>query len=121
MSLPQIIGLTLAEIVGDFGYKQFANNGGITSFAVGTAGYIGVVSMLIVSLQNSNILMVNTAWDGMSCLIENLSAFLFLNERFQNPIQYVGMFLVIIGLYFLKIPKSKPKPFVFPKFKSKKS
>jgi hypothetical protein len=38
MSYADVICLTFAEIVGDFGYKEFANNGGIKPFAVGTVG-----------------------------------------------------------------------------------
>lgn len=32
--------LILTEIVGDFGYKEFANKGGIHNFAIGTVGYL---------------------------------------------------------------------------------
>ena len=39
--------LSLAEIVGDFGYKNFSNNGGITNFITGTSGYLAVVYFLI--------------------------------------------------------------------------
>jgi len=114
MSLPQIIGLTCVEIIGDFGFKQFANNGGWVPFAIGTIGYIGVVGMLIVSLQHSTVLMVNSAWDGISGLLESAAAYLFLGERFHNPLQYLGMFLVALGLYFLRIPMTKKKSFEWP-------
>ncbi len=50
MSLLQIIALSAVEIVGGFGFVPFA---------IGTIGYIGVVIMLIISLQGSTILMVN--------------------------------------------------------------
>ena len=114
MSLPEIVALCCIEIVGDFGYKQFANNGGIIPFVVGTVGYIGVVGMLIVSLQNSSIMMVNGAWDGISGLLESAAAYLFLGERFHHPLQYMGLILISVGLYFLKIPMSKKKEFIWP-------
>jgi multidrug transporter EmrE-like cation transporter len=114
MSLAQIVGLSLTEIVGDFGYKWFANEGGFVPFAIGTAGYIGVVTMLIVSLQNSSVLMVNGAWDGISAVIESVAAYLFLGERLESSLQYFGLFLIIIGLFFLKIPLHKKQPFVWP-------
>lgn len=54
MSLVEIGTLTLYEIVGDFGYQYFANNGGIVSFAVGTTDGLAeglcVVYYLIKSL-----------------------------------------------------------------------
>ena len=116
MSLVQILGLTLVEIIGDFGYKQFATHGGIWAFMVGTVGYIGVIAMLIISLQHSTVLMVNGAWDGISGLVESAAAYIFLGERFHNPYQYVGLVMIAFGLYLLKIPTTKSKPFVLPNF-----
>jgi len=113
MSLPEIFALSCSEIVGDFGFKSFANGGGVVPFVIGLSGYIGVVVMLIVSLQNSTVLMVNGAWDGMSAAIESIAAYLFLGERLQHPFQYLGLFLIIVGLFFLKIPNSKNKLFVW--------
>jgi multidrug transporter EmrE-like cation transporter len=119
MSVPEIIALSCIEIVGDFGFKQFANHGGIVPFTIGALGYVGVVGMLIVSLQHSSIMMVNGAWDGISGLMESAAAYLFLGERFHHPLQYLGLILIAVGLYFLKIPLSKKKDFVWPQlFKS---
>jgi len=115
MSLPQIISLSAIEIIGDFGLKSYANNGEITSLGLGIAGYVGVVAMLIVSLQDSTILLVNNAWDGTSTLMESIAAYIFLGERFDNYLQYVGAIFICIGLYFLKIPMTKAHPFHIPK------
>ena len=114
MSLPQIIALSCVEIVGDFGFKQFANNGGLAPFLIGTIGYIGVVGMLIIALQHSTVMMVNGAWDGISGLLESGAAYIFLGERFHDPLQYLGLILIAVGLYFLKIPLSKKTAFVWP-------
>lgn len=114
MSLPQIIALSCVEIVGDFGFKQFANNGGIAPFLIGTLGYIGVVGMLIASLQHSTVMMVNGAWDGISGVIESAAAYIFLGERFHDPLQYLGLILIVVGLYFLKIPLNKKHEFAWP-------
>lgn len=115
MSLPQIIGLSSIEIVGDFALKEYANKGGLSNLAIGICGYIGVVGMLIVSLQNSTILMVNGAWDGVSTIIESLAAYFILGERFDNYLQYFGLVLIVIGLYLLKIPWTKKHPFHIPR------
>ena len=114
MSLPQILALSLVEIVGDFGFKQYANHGGAVSFVIGTVGYIGVIIMLIISLQGSTVLMVNSAWDGISGLIESICAIIFLGERFHNYLQYLGIILVAVGLSLLKIPMHKSHPFHIP-------
>jgi hypothetical protein len=60
--------------------------------------------------------MVNGAWDGMSALLESIAAYLFLGERFNNPLQYVGILFIIIGLFLLRIPVYKKLPFHLPNF-----
>ena len=116
MSYADVVCLTFAEIVGDFGFKSFANNGGIKPFLVGTFGYVGVIYFLIKSLQGSTILLVNSAWDGTNALIESLAAILILGERFDDPRKYIGVIFIIIGLFFLKLPVVNERKFVFPNF-----
>ena len=116
MSYIDVGGLCLTEIIGDFGLKEFANKGGIKNFATGIVGYIGVVYFLIVSLQGSTVLLVNAAWDGLSTIIESLAAIIILKERFDDPMKYLGVFFIILGLYFLKLPVVNEHKFIFPKF-----
>jgi multidrug transporter EmrE-like cation transporter len=116
MSWIDIVPLCLAEIVGDTGYKWFANSGGAVNFGIGTAGYVAVVYFLIRSLQGSTLIVVNTAWDGLSTIIEDSYAFIVLGERYEHWIQYVGLVFVIIGLFFLKIPVKSAKAFEMPSF-----
>ena len=115
MSLPTILGLTITEILGDVALKEYANDKGEMYLGIGILGYIGVIILLIINLQGSTILMVNNAWDGTSSLIESIYAYIVLGERFDNYLQYVGVFSIIIGLYLLKIPLSKTHPFRIPK------
>jgi hypothetical protein len=115
MSYVDIICITFAEIVGDFGYKEFANKGGIKPFAVGTVGYVGVIYFLIKSLQGSSVLLVNSAWDGISALVESLAAYILLGERFDDPYKYIGIVFISIGLFFLKLPVVNEHKFMFPK------
>lgn len=116
MSYQEIIPLILTEIVGDFGFKEFANKGGIINFITGIIGYIGVVYYLIRSLQGSQILLVNAVWDGLSALIESIAAIIILGERFDDPWKYFGIILIILGLFFLKLPIMNKHKFVFPQF-----
>jgi multidrug transporter EmrE-like cation transporter len=115
MSLPQILTLSLTEIIGDTALKLYANDNGIQYLGLGIISYIGVIILLIISLQDSTILMVNNAWDGTSSLIESIFAYVILGERFDNYFQYFGIGFIIIGLYLLKIPISKSHPFHIPK------
>jgi len=48
--------------------------------------------------------MVNAAWDGISALIESIAAYVVLGERLTDPNQYIGVGLIVLGLFFLKIP-----------------
>ena len=116
MSLVDIGTLTLCEIIGDFGYQYFANEGGIAPFLIGTSGYVGVVYYLIKSLQGSTILLVNGAWDGISAIIETLAAMIFLGQYFESIYQYIGLALIIIGIFFLRVPLTRKKKFKFPSF-----
>jgi multidrug transporter EmrE-like cation transporter len=116
MSYQDIGALILTEIVGDFGFQKFANEGGIGPFAVGMGGYIGVIYFLIRSLQGSKILLVNAVWDGLSALLESIAAMVILGEYFEDPLKYVGIALIILGLFFLRMPMKRAQPFKFPGF-----
>ena len=116
MSYQDLVPLILTEIIGDFGYKEFANKGGICNFATGTLGYVGVIYYLIRSLQGSQILLVNAAWDGLSALLESIAAINVLGERFDDPWKYFGILLIVLGLFFLRMPVVSEHKFIFPKF-----
>ena len=116
MSYLDIGLIVITEIVGDFGYKKFAEKGGLENFAVGTIGYIGVIYTLIRSLQGSQVLVVNAAWDGLSALVESIAAIIILGEGFDDPWKYAGIGFIIIGLFLLKLPVVNPHKFIFPKF-----
>ena len=115
MSYVDVWVLTVAEIIGDFGYKAFANEGGVKNFMTGTFGYVTVVYYLIRSLQGSSVLLVNAAWDGISALVESIAAIIVLGERFDDPWKYFGIFLIVVGLFFLKLPVVNEHKFIFPR------
>lgn len=117
MSVPQIFSLALIEIVGDYGLKEYANKGGWYYLATGLIGYVGVIILLIISLQGSTILLVNNAWDGASSILGSLFAFFILGERFDNYLQYVGICMIIGGMLLLKIPWKKSRAFHIPSLK----
>ena len=104
MSVYSIGLLSITEIFGDFALKKYANEGGLGFLGYGLLGYAGVIYFLVQSLKGSSVLMVNAAWDGVSAFIESLLAFLILGERFSDPNQYIGIGLIVISLFFLKIP-----------------
>lgn len=97
-----LICLSLVEIFGDFTLEKYTRTWTLGDLATGSMWYVGVVFFLIKSLVGSNILYVNGMWDALSGLIESAAAFIFLNERFNNPLQYVGLGMTIIGIFLLK-------------------
>lgn len=102
MTTLSIVGATLAEIIGDFGFKEFARQGTSKGFLQGSVGYIGVIYFLIQSLKTGNILFVNGMWDGISGILETLAAYFILGERFVNPMQWVAIVIISIGLFMLR-------------------
>lgn len=104
MSTLNIILLSLAEIVGDFGYKTYARGGGLPAFAQGSFGYVAVVYFLIRSLRVGNVLYVNGMWDGVSAALETLAAYFILGERLNRPIEYLGLVAIIAGIFMLHAP-----------------
>lgn len=105
MSAFNIGALSIAEIIGDFGFKAFARTGAPEAFAQGTLGYIGIVYFLIRSLRVGNVLYVNGIWDGVSALLESIAAYLILGERLRRPVEYLGLIFIIIGIFILHAPQ----------------
>ena len=102
MTTLNVVMATLAEIVGDFGFKEFARQGTSKGFLQGSLGYVGVIYFLIQSLKGGNILYVNGAWDGISGILESLAAYFILGERFNHPMQWVAILIIFAGLALLR-------------------
>lgn len=100
--MTNVIMLSLAEIIGDFGYENFADTGSKFGFAQGSIGYLGVIYFLISTLKNSSIMWANGMWDGVSGLIETIAAYVLLGERLDSWVQYMGIVLIAGGLILLK-------------------
>lgn len=104
MSLADVFMLSAAEIIGDFGFKEYARQGAVNAFAQGSIGYVGVIFFLIRSLRVGNVLYVNGMWDGVSAILETAAAYLILGERLNNKTQYLGLLAVIGGIFMLHAP-----------------
>ena len=102
MTTLNVIAATLTEIIGDFGFKEFARQGTTKGFLQGSLGYVGVIFFLIRSLKTGNILFVNGMWDGISGILETLAAYFILGERFVNPMQWVAVVIISVGLCMLR-------------------
>lgn len=101
MSLAIIVALSLAEIIGDTQLKFYARTGQSSHFSFGIAAYAAVIFLLIKALKMGNIIYVNGMWDGTSALLETLFAFFILKETMNTKYQYMGITLIIAGIYLL--------------------
>lgn len=102
MTTLNVLLATITEIVGDFGFKEFARQGTTKGFLQGSLGYLGVIFFLIQSLKTGNILFVNGMWDGISGILETLAAYFILGEKFVNPMQWVAIIIISVGLFLLR-------------------
>lgn len=110
MSLADITLVSLAEIVGDFAFKNVARGVGdsVAYWSLGLGGYAGVITFLIRSLKVGNVAYVNGMWDGTSALLETLAAVFIFGEKLKTWYQYLALGFIIFGIFLLQkggIPK----------------
>ena len=86
-----IVMLSVVEIYGDFALRFYAQTDKLAYLAHGIAGYVGVVYFLIQSLRLKNVLYVNGMWDGISGIMESAAAYVFLGDRLDKPMEYLGL------------------------------
>jgi multidrug transporter EmrE-like cation transporter len=104
MSLVDITIMSIIEIIGDFGWKGVARQGGgALNFTAGIGGYIGLIYYLIKSLRVGNVTYVNGMWDGISGIMETAAAYILFGERLNSTSQYFGILLIATGLILLKM------------------
>jgi multidrug transporter EmrE-like cation transporter len=46
-------------------------------------------------------------WDGISGLMESVAAYVFLGDRLEKPVEYLGLGLTVVGIYLLKSSDGK--------------
>lgn len=103
MSLSSIVMMSLFEIVGDFGWKGVARAPTIANWSAGSLGYIGVIYYLTRSLAVANVTYTNGMWDGVSAVLSTLAAFFIFGERLNTVWQYMGLVVIIAGIFLLKL------------------
>jgi multidrug transporter EmrE-like cation transporter len=102
MAFLDIVTLSLVEIFGDFNLVWYTQTNQVEFLYKGILGYIGVIYFLIQALRGGNLLYVNGMWDSLSTVFNSIASFVLLGDRLKTNSQYVGLFLVVIGIYLLK-------------------
>jgi multidrug transporter EmrE-like cation transporter len=102
MAFLDIVTLSLVEVFGDFNLVWYTQTNQVEFLYKGILGYIGVVYFLIQALRGGNLLYVNGMWDSLSTVINSIAAFILLGDRLKTNSQYIGLILIVIGIYMLK-------------------
>ena len=102
MSALNLILLCISEIYGDFKLKDYARKNQNKDLFSGLFGYGFVLYFLVQSLKKGNVLYVNGMWDGLSAVIESVAAYFLLGERLNTKTQYIGLFIIIIGIIIFR-------------------
>ena len=100
--------VSLSEYIGDSNFKLYARSGQLNYLGMGVVAYAVMISFLIKSLARSNLKYTNGMWDGVSALLTTILAFLLLGERLTNIQQWIGIAMIVGGIFALhsgKIPK----------------
>ena len=102
-----ILAVSIVEYFGDQNFKKFARTGKNANLVYGVIFYAFMLKLLIEALKKSNLIYMNGMWDGISTIIGTIFAWWLLKERLSNPMQWLGLLLIILGLFALnsgKIP-----------------
>ena len=103
-----IIAVSTIEYFGDQNLKKFAKTGKTSNLVYGIIFYALMLKLLIEALKQSNLIYMNGMWDGISTILGTLFAWWLLRERLSNPMQWLGLVLIFLGLIALNfgaIPK----------------
>lgn len=103
MSVLTIASLSLAELFGDINFKHYARQGKVDNLVLGVVGYAVLIFFLIKALQRGNLIYVNGMWDGISAVLSTVVAYIFLKERLNSGCQWIGLALIIVGVFVLRL------------------
>lgn len=98
-----ILLISIIEYIGDSNFKFYARESKIHNLVIALAMYLLMCVHLVIALKKTNITYLNGIWDGVSIIIESLLAYIILRETLSNRIQYVGLFMIIIGIATMSI------------------
>lgn len=102
MTLINVLAMTIAEIIGNANFKNFASGNGHHGHLLGGfIGYIGVMYFLIQSFASTSMLMTTFLWEGMITVLGSAYAIFFLGENFESWIQWAGVGLTFVAMWLV--------------------
>jgi multidrug transporter EmrE-like cation transporter len=103
MSLVHVALMTASEIWGNANFKLFTMNRGHHHLYAGILGYVGVLFFLIKCLEAGTLLWVSAMWEGMIVVLGSLVAVFVFGEKFESPVQWVGVGLGLISMLLVHL------------------
>lgn len=100
-----IIFISIIEYVGDSNFKFYARTKNVHNLHIGIISYVFMVTGFIYALQHGNLLYINSMWDATSIIVDSVLAYIILHEHLGNNIQYLGLLLIITGIFALNYGK----------------
>jgi multidrug transporter EmrE-like cation transporter len=102
MSLAHVLAMSIAEVFGNVHLKNFAASNSHHNLFCGIAGYCGVLYFLVRSFAlGGSLLWVSTMLEAGITLSGTLFAFFVLGERFEHPIQYMGVLFCVLAILMI--------------------
>ena len=98
MTVLNVCLMSMTEIFGNLNMQKFAETDQLQHLILGIIGYIGVLYFLTHSFKHGNMLWVSTMWEGMIIVFGSAFAYFYLGERFQHPVQYLGIVLGLMAM-----------------------
>jgi multidrug transporter EmrE-like cation transporter len=98
-----VLAVVVLEVFANFNLKWYAETNLIQYIGYGASIYVAILYFLVKAFQQENVLYVNALWDGLSGLIQGLSAYIFLGDRLKSNQQYVGVLFIVTGVTLLQL------------------
>ena len=97
-----ITSIVLTEAIGNWSFTKYVqeNRKNFLYRFFGYACYIGVLEYFQKSIELKGLAWTNSAWDGWSNLTTGLVALVLFGEKPSSK-QFIGIFLISVGLFFL--------------------
>ena len=105
MFLYLIVAISAIEYFGDQNFQKYAKTGKPSNLVYGVIFYAFMLKLLIEALKKSNLIYMNGMWDGISTILGTIFAWWLLKERLSNPMQWLGLLLILLGLLALNVGK----------------
>ena len=95
MSVPLVVAMTGAELLGNAHFKWFVENGSHHHLGIGVVAWAFTLFLLIKSLAQKSLMWTCIMWEACVVIGGALTAYFIFGEKFNHWIQWLGILLAI--------------------------